>query len=1795
MVDTAGNESLVEEIQHDASVAAGHEELTNSVPVAPEIQDSNNNNDAEAMEDVNLMNDDSSSSEDAKKSAAMDTDLSVDDSSSLSNSKERSQASGWAQILALMRKNFLSKIRSPLATFFELLSPVALMLILAAAFTLSDITDEPAAIYVNPVIRLPGPFVDLFQRSAFLFGGDFDLASVIGSGRRRRLSGDKKHLLQQSERREKMPSSWDGVFDGLEQKLEAVMKEHARTLAAGRIDEGYGRRLQQIRNRVDTSDDEDALSYELLDDAEDELEKLLVSPIPTPTFSEYVSASAALSTAIPIESLPRIFAESSFGYQWGNLLTLGTLHLSPRTAITQEFWTYLNNTFPDTMASGFLNSTNLRVRIHDDEATALAYIDDNNLVERTWALVDFSQFDLDQEESAYKIRMNFTTVPNTNRVTRWASIGLSDRFQRYYLSGYMSLQRTINEFAMNMSGCEADFSSIFSGPMPTAAYSQNPFFLQVGYLLGLTMVMAFLYPTSRLIKTIVEEKETKMKETLLILGVREWAHWLSWFFTSLIIFLFITITVTFTLTSTVLQFSNPGYIFLYILLFSTSTIGFCNSIASLFSRAKLAGIIGPVALFATILPRFIFFGSNRYENTTGKMIASLCPATAFCFGADIIADYEYAEQGVQDWNSGEGEYSFDTTLAFLLLDTALYIFLGWYLDQVVPRQYGVARPFYFLFMPSYWFGNCSKKGGGKPESVADDRSAAESSPDVEQVQDVSLIPRVQIKNLVKQYFKGKTAYPPAVDGLNLSMYESQISTLLGHNGSGKTTTVSVMTGLFPPTSGDCVLYGNSIVHNMHEARQSLGICPQHNILFADLTVYEHLSFFMRIKGLEPERTKILDHAAEIGLADYVKTTASALSGGNKRKLSVAIALCGDPDVLILDEPTSAMDPHSRRAVWELLGSKKKGRVTLLTTHFMDEAELLSDRIAVIKGGKLQCCGSSMFLKDRFGLGYSITVVVEPPATSADEEGGTYSGEEKAFAKQKRRLAEFLDTHIPGTKLVRTSGKELTFRFPQGTESMFQKTFDDLEVQRESLGVGAYGIQNSSLEEVFLQLAEDNDVNEDQPEGPVCDAIVEELEYSHLSPLRQIGLLYGKRLAIQRRDKKGACFTIILPVLVIALVLVILMVEPPIVGKGLEMSPAIFQTSAGGESNAATNIAIGGRSVGTASGEGIGAQINLLKDGIGSRYENTEFTTNSGASSSLDLSEYLLATYSNRDHATRFGAYILNDLINYTVDVDLAATAAEVDPDLLLSGLTNVSGSRIDLAALSGLQGDDGTFRFTSSFSDLGIAAAASVGISPNATSNTVSQFLSFCAQLFLPNEVMLQSEVAELVDVGLVSILSANNSTNLTLEAIDSFLKETFTQMDSGNATDANGGEEALTDVDEVEKNNGTEANMAQAITAKQIDVAVLTRFIESNGPYNRGSVEEALDDLLNGIVDSFDGDSGMLPTGAEVLNLFDFISSELNGNEASNSDTTNALAIASTIVLRETLRDTTDDTIKVGTLVDGFFEALVAIPVNGDFPIPFGNGTITIQASSIMLNTRTSLTLEAYDLNITLGDQPFIYLPAASFDLLLALGGFQTMIPRQFILPVEAQATILHNSTSDHAVAAFNQAYMEQLYGQCRQSDASRLKSINEPLPITSQQTIEVKTILSIVAALFLLIPYCYIPGAFIVFLVKERISKSKHLQLVSGVNMTSYWLATYLWDVSLFFLLTILVMAIFLAYGNQSAQVFVGDAEAFFATAALTFGYGLSVLPFSYLLARNFSNPSTAQISVIGLVFVSGFVAVK
>lgn len=168
---------------------------------------------------------------------------------------------------------------------------------------------------------------------------------------------------------------------------------------------------------------------------------------------------------------------------------------------------------------------------------------------------------------------------------------------------------------------------------------------------------------------------------------------------------------------------------------------------------------------------------------------------------------------------------------------------------------------------------------------------------------------------------------------------------------------------------------------MGEARKMMGVCPQHDVLFDLLTPEEHLEIFYEFKGADKtNRKKEIDQLlTDIGVADKKNNYAYQLSGGNKRKLSVAIALCGNSKFVLLDEPSSGLDIQARRQLWEMLRQYRRNRIILLTTHYMDEADILGDRIGIMTGGKMTALGSSMFLKNRFGMGYVMTIVKSSPA------------------------------------------------------------------------------------------------------------------------------------------------------------------------------------------------------------------------------------------------------------------------------------------------------------------------------------------------------------------------------------------------------------------------------------------------------------------------------------------------------------------------------------------------------------------------------------------------------------------------------------------------------------------------------------------------------------------------------------------------------------------------------------------------------------------------------------------------
>jgi ABC-2 type transport system ATP-binding protein len=222
---------------------------------------------------------------------------------------------------------------------------------------------------------------------------------------------------------------------------------------------------------------------------------------------------------------------------------------------------------------------------------------------------------------------------------------------------------------------------------------------------------------------------------------------------------------------------------------------------------------------------------------------------------------------------------------------------------------------------------------------------------------------LRVEGLCKRYAGGTLAN----DGIDLVVSRGETMGLLGRNGAGKTTLVRQITGELRPTSGSIHVMDVDVVNDHTRARALMGVVPQDAEPFDHLRPREHLAFFGRLRGLTRKAAarRADELMASLGLGQHERHVARQLSGGLKRKLLMGIALAGDPPVLVLDEPTTGLDPHSRREVWEILRDvRSRGHTIIITTHYMEEAEALCDQVALISNGRIHTQGTVDELRSR---------------------------------------------------------------------------------------------------------------------------------------------------------------------------------------------------------------------------------------------------------------------------------------------------------------------------------------------------------------------------------------------------------------------------------------------------------------------------------------------------------------------------------------------------------------------------------------------------------------------------------------------------------------------------------------------------------------------------------------------------------------------------------------------------------------------------------------------------------------
>lgn len=484
---------------------------------------------------------------------------------------------------------------------------------------------------------------------------------------------------------------------------------------------------------------------------------------------------------------------------------------------------------------------------------------------------------------------------------------------------------------------------------------------------------------------------------------------------------------------------NLGFILLFGLLFIWALMCFAIFLTTFYDSVLFANF-GSLLIF--LIQTLVFF---MIPTKLVREFEIGLPLNAFLLGTEILSNFKSADHCfvldsvIHKGYPGIPEYSLGEILLAFLAQGFIFLFLHFYISNVMPGVHGTPRSIFFLFQKSYYTPNkvdCSDVGSvvntqGKVYERCDGGDAI-----------------VKVRNLTKTFRSFSGRKKTAVHDVSFDIYKNQITAMLGHNGAGKTTAMCMLTGMVSRTSG-IVCVDN--MQDINYFRTAIGFCPQHNIFLPYLTCREHLVFFGQLRGLEARQA---NHEAshilhKINLSGKANNVAKTLSGGMMRKLCLGNAIIGKTKLLVLDEPSSGLDPESRRDIWNVLVKLKKDHTILISTHFMEEADVLGDRIIIMEEGKLIAFGTSMFLKQYYGTGYTLKLLKEPH-----------------FKKQD--IVDCITKEIPKAEFKQMVEPTFCATLPYKDQDKYVPILQKLELRKHELGIEALSITNTTLEEVFLK-------------------------------------------------------------------------------------------------------------------------------------------------------------------------------------------------------------------------------------------------------------------------------------------------------------------------------------------------------------------------------------------------------------------------------------------------------------------------------------------------------------------------------------------------------------------------------------------------------------------------------------------------------------------------------------------------------------------------------------------------------
>ena len=584
------------------------------------------------------------------------------------------------------------------------------------------------------------------------------------------------------------------------------------------------------------------------------------------------------------------------------------------------------------------------------------------------------------------------------------------------------------------------------------------------------ILLSFLIGRSTISNSLTD-RENNFRATFKLMGLKDSAYYLS-----ILIFQVGTGTIlsTYFLAfcwlgdngsyNLLANWTYFGFAFVATIFFHLANVMMCYAISLLFRDIAASRVISNLILILILL--FVagdLINSFRIDDNKANdsVFQHIVSAVVSCFPSSTLANIY-----VKNINQYDGSGPYWLALPIFMAQTVGYFGLSLFMTTFFSRQSGVTKDLF----------GCLKKTKGGTESQVKKKQNLYQEVETEKGGGDTGAANLLLKNIVKKF--GDFT---AVKGISCKIFSNMITCILGHNGAGKTTLINCVTGINPPTSGEVFLNGVDVYSNPNILTGKVGYCTAQDVLYDFMTVSEFLTFICLLKGV----TNVQDHLKKVmekcDLVPHAGSFIKMLSGGTRRRTSIASAVIGSPKIIVMDEPSSGVDPENRRQLWDLIDSlKSKDSVFILTTHHLEEAEYLSQDVIIMDRGQIEIRGSPLEITQKFGIGYRINLSGLKSKEQMNQIFGSITTATGVADLDKDSLGGSMDIKKDdGSQSIKFDHTLFEINgtasaiIPLSKKKSMPKIIRALEEHTEIV----YSLESNTLEEAFVNLGEDQETKD----------------------------------------------------------------------------------------------------------------------------------------------------------------------------------------------------------------------------------------------------------------------------------------------------------------------------------------------------------------------------------------------------------------------------------------------------------------------------------------------------------------------------------------------------------------------------------------------------------------------------------------------------------------------------------------------------------------------------------------------